>query len=60
VKATPVQWITVLGIIVFWGWVLGRGLKTTNRRNKVVFIGCALLVFLVLAWSVSVSLTSAN
>jgi hypothetical protein len=52
--------LSVLAIVVFWGWVLRRGLKTTNRRNKRVFIGCALLVFLVMLWNVYISLTSSN
>jgi cell division protein FtsW (lipid II flippase) len=60
VSATPFEWLSVLAIVAFWGWVLLRGLKTTNRRNKRVFVGCALLVFLVMLWNVYVGLTSSN
>ena len=55
-RATPIEWLSVLAIVGFWGWVLLRGLKTTDRKKKRVFVGCALLVFLVMLWNVYVSL----
>ena len=54
------SWFSLVAIVLFWGWVLRRGLKTRNTRNARVFVGSALFVFLVLLWSVYVSLTSSN
>jgi len=60
VNATAFDWFSVIAIVVFWGWVLRRGFKTTKRSQKWVFIGCALLVFLVLLWNVYAALTSSH
>jgi hypothetical protein len=52
------RWLSILAIVVFWGWVLRRGLKTMNTRHGRVLVGCALVVFLVLVWNFYVAFTS--
>lgn len=53
-------WFSVLAVVYFWGWLVRRGFKATNRRDKLAFFGLSLMILLALLRNVYLALNYSN
>jgi len=56
------DWIAVLVVLIFWGWLLRQTLRGAprNRLLKWLLVWAALLVGALMLWNIYVSLPSAK